>query len=319
MGTSVERHGFTNCIDLMRSLVADLITGGMTLIYPTSTFNPLSDKKVVLEAGTTVDSLQPTQAWRIYIEAVDEFKIQVNVATPTQLTSTGNVPLMSQGMGSVTNETVGFLGQPGGTPTYWISRDKDKIDATNEASYPMSYRMATSDHGIAIFVWYDATDNRGNKFSWICVQRSVDPQTGTPYVTGKSPVYCVFGYAGLIKKFIVREADVLKPSPAVDATVNSEDSKAIINVENQVCITEDNKYIITFPNGLNTPRCAYTHELDMIATTSADVISQWADVPLTVYSEQNPRMYKAMSASGANNTGMRLLMIEQGPSTTPHA
>jgi hypothetical protein len=99
--------------------------------------------------------------------------------------------------------------------------------------------------------------------------------------------------------------------------LHTEDSRAIINPMNQVAITEDNKYVITFPNGLNTPRFAYTHELDIIATTSADVVSQWSEVPLTVYGETAPRVYKSMCANGPNNTGLRIMMLQEGPSTTP--
>jgi hypothetical protein len=65
------------------------------------------------------------------------------------------------------------------------------------------------------------------------------------------------------------------------------------------------------PNRLNTQRYAYTDELDLIGYTSADVISQDSDVPVTVYGESSPRKYKAMKTSGPNNTGFRILVLTE--------
>jgi hypothetical protein len=86
----------------------------------------------------------------------------------------------------------------------------------------------------------------------------------------------------------------------------------IINSQPQVVIAENNRYIVVFPNGLNTPRYMYTEELDMVAYTSADVISHYSDISMTVYNEATPRVYKAMQSNGLNNTGMRILMIRKG-------
>ena len=123
-----------------------------------------------------------------------------------------------------------------------------------------------------------------------------------------------------IKKFVARESDVFAPTPSVPASVAVEDSNPIINPTKQVSISVDNKYMITFPSGLNTQRRAYKHELDMIAYTSADVIAQDSDVNVTVFGEDTPRTYKAMQANGEYNTGMRILLLTQGagiPAPTP--
>lgn len=118
---------------------------------------------------------------------------------------------------------------------------------------------------------------------------------------------------------MVRESDILKPSLPKSATVNSEDNRAIINAESMVSISEDNKYVVMFPNGLNTARHSYTQELDLIGYTSADVVSQYSEVPLTVYGEATPRIYKALNANKPNNTGMRILMLTQSADVTPQA
>ena len=226
----------------------------------------------------------------------------------------------------------------------FIDRSIRIPDLQTAQSYPMSYTLAISDHGFHLCVWEEAQDPTGNKFSWVVVQRPVDRVTGAPLVdtSTKCPLFCVYGLKDMyipaaifdaskttsqsdvdqviiderwesgLKKFVVRERDVLKPTPSVPASYDTEDSNAIINDDQQVCITEDNKYVITFPNKLNTPRYAYTHELDMIAYTSADVVSQYTEVPLTVYGESSPRIYKALLANKPNNTGVRILTLKQG-------
>ena len=101
------------------------------------------------------------------------------------------------------------------------------------------------------------------------------------------------------------------------ADINQADSDAIINRVNQVSLSEDGKYIVTFPARLNTTRYCYSYELDMIGITSADVVSQDIDVPINVYGESSSRIYKAMHATGINNTGMRVLVLTEGGGIDP--
>jgi hypothetical protein len=153
-------------------------------------------------------------------------------------------------------------------------------------------------------------------------------ETGSYSLNIPSPEYA------LVRRFIVREEDVLAPYPThsftknafgtnldyatggfpfgVPADKHTVDYNAVINTKQQVSISEDNKYVITFPNGLNTARYSYTHEMDMIAYTSADVISDGSEVSITVYGEATPRKYVAISANGPNNTGMRILVLKSG-------
>jgi hypothetical protein len=154
----------------------------------------------------------------------------------------------------------------------------------------------------------------------------VNNTSGTPRITGKAPVVCVYGirsFGGIgtpttpivnkINRFTVRETDIVRPTVSIPANVDNPDAARVINSENSVAITEDNNYVISFPNGLNTNRFAYpVDELDLIAYTSADVISQNADVNITVYNEATPRVYKAMCASDIDNTGIRMLVLASG-------
>lgn len=101
------------------------------------------------------------------------------------------------------------------------------------------------------------------------------------------------------------------------AEINQEDSDAIINSENQVSLSEDQKYIVTFPARLNTNRFSYSYELDMIGFTSADVVSNGTIVPLTVYGEPTNREYLALKSSGSSNTGVRIVVLNLGGGITP--
>ena len=184
---------------------------------------------------------------------------------------------------------------------------------TSGQSYPMSYRLSISTRGFWLGVWEDAvTQEESVLFNWMLVQRPVDRTTGVVLTTGKAPVFCVNAIGNSYWQFVVRESDILRPGKRRPADSDSEDSEEIINTSDQVSLSEDGKYIVTFPSRLNTSRYRYSNELDMVGITSADVVSQFSDVPLSVYGESSPRTYKAMQASGPNNTGMRILVLEQG-------
>lgn len=198
---------------------------------------------------------------------------------------------------------------------HFIARNyTGRITTAEQAmAYPMSYAMSITDHGLSIMTWEEAADaSTFAHSSWFVVQRPVDHITGVPLAVGHCPVFCLFSMNNSMMKFVVRENDVTKPTRPVFAGTDMEDSHAIINGENQVVITENNRYILSFPNGLNTSRYMYTEELDMVSYTSADVVSHYSDIQMTVYGEAVPRVYKAMQSNAVNNTGMRILLIAKG-------
>ena len=334
MAITIQRSGFTHTPELTYAIINDLVSNGFTMNFPTGTLpSPVGGTayagfKATLEAGTTVDPLAATQPWRIHFDCIsDKQYLSVNAATPLQLPNDGSAGLLDNLDGSTVTGQIpsGMLNTKGVVPVsteasdnsayYFIFRSYTGHITSDlvAASYPMSYRLSVSDHGIMLAVWEDATDAAlAPKQSWMVVQRPVDNITGAPLVVGHCPVVCVFSMASSPMKFIVREADVLKPTKPIEADIDTPDSNAILNSIQQVSITEANRYVITFPNGLNTPRYMYTEELDLMAYTSADVISAYSDVPITVYGEAAARSYKALPASGVNNTGMRVLMVTKG-------
>jgi len=291
------------------------------------------------------------QPWRVCLDVQDPQRAFIYVATPLQLDDQGNVAtekyFYNQGSQSQL-ESVDYIGaigaqvgaqystsgstrpgiidpatglyspptQSSGTApdetTKGIIMRKVRIGDAG-ASYPLSYRLVITDRGFWLGCWEDATTaETSSAFNWVLVQRPVDRTTGETLTTGKAPVFCVNGVGGQYWQFVVRESDILRPGARRDAATNATDSEAVINIENQVSLSEDGKYIVTFPSRLNTSRYRYPHELDIIGITSADVVSQYSDVPLTVYGETDPRSYKALHANGTGNTGMRILILQQG-------
>lgn len=77
----------------------------------------------------------------------------------------------------------------------------------------------------------------------------------------------------------------------------------------QVALTEDKTYLITFPHNLTTPRFRYTEELDVMGTTSSDVVRTGQDIQFTTYNEWGPRTYRALPSSSRENTGVRIAVL----------
>lgn len=143
-----------------------------------------------------------------------------------------------------------------------------------------------------------------------------------------------------IWRYVVREIDVYKPSEIhYDATKHQTDSNAIINPLEQISITPENTYVISFPTGITTQRYVYAkQEMDMIAFTSAGILSEGSLIDVTDYQTpiinsygrqgaepankttnflgsdffKNPRRYLGMMSTLPNGNGMRILVQVTG-------
>jgi hypothetical protein len=327
--------------------------------------------KAILEASTTVDPLVTTEngnqyTWRIAIDAqagpnpsgTEHGYVYIYAGTSLQLQNDGEISVERRFQGSTPYRYSGHLtatprSPGGGTVTYppFLSATFERTWSSSTpkpdtAAHPYSYRLTVTNRGIALCCWEEGSDDFGDKFSWLVIQRPVNPTTGAILASkaSKSPVFCVYSIGGgrpydiydlddkvfedptlatsdsqegrylwpKIYRFTVRENDVLRPTLPVLAGNHTPDNNAIINPFQQVSITEDNKYVITFPNGFNTDRHLYREELDLIAYTSSDVISQWSDVRIKVYGEATDRIYKAMHANIRDNRGMRMMFLTHG-------
>uniref|UniRef100_A0AB39CDK2 Tail sheath n=1 Tax=Pseudomonas phage HRDY3 TaxID=3236930 RepID=A0AB39CDK2_9VIRU len=346
-GLYVRRSGYTHVGELMLAVINDLSTNGFTVRFPSAWTPPVDATgrakfKVTVEAGPLVDPLNATelqnkQPWRLQIEVFDKHTCGITAGSQQALRTDGSASYGTQG--TTTKTLKGPLGAIGGyytknpsdpatfapDPTKpeegFINRTSRVVLGSNDISdsFPMTYSLSITNRGIVLCVWEDYTsDNGATAISWFVVQRPVDRVTGATIQTGKAPVFGLFGVAGKVQRFTVREADVLRPSDMVLANVDTDYNNAIINSLEQVAISEGNKYVVNFPSRLNTTRYAYTYELDMLGYTSADVVSENTDVPLLVYGEKDaqnadkPRKYVSLLANGANNTGMRIVAIKEG-------
>jgi hypothetical protein len=123
--------------------------------------------------------------------------------------------------------------------------------------------------------------------------------------------------AKLIWRFVAREFDILKPWDVHKlATKHQTDSNAIINPLEQLAITNDNRFVITFPTGLTTQRFMYPkEEIDLICFSSAEVVAEGSNVPMNTYlpsGNSDNRRYQGMRSTLANGNGMRIMLLVNG-------
>ena len=223
--------------------------------------------------------------------------------------------------------------------------------ATNPEVYPLNYSMSLTNRGMFFGVWEGtwstiqktkarSTLDNDNYFNWFLIQRPVNRYTGKVLTVGRTPVFCVNSVGYKYWKFVVREEDVLHPSLGdpqnsynkyvtqangvstistvstpyrVPADAHTQDSFGILNTTNQIALTEDSKYLVSFLHNLTTPRFRYSEELDMIGQTSADVCMAGNDVSITAYGESGPRIYRALPANNPYNSGLRICVLRNIP------
>lgn len=189
----------------------------------------------------------------------------------------------------------------------------------NGAASPLNYRLTITNRGFFLGVfegnWASVIDGSlitaDNLFNWILVQRPVNKDTGATLVTGKSPVFCINCVNKQYWRFVVRESDIPHPSLPVRAEFHSEDNFKLINPYNQVSLTEDKRYTVSFIHNLNTPRFRYSEELDLISIVSADIIMESVNIPITAYGSN--RIYTSLPCNSAFNTGAKVLVLTFQP------
>ena len=286
-GFTTLRTGFLSRPALFTSIINDMAANGFTPKY--YNLGTLSDAspditatKAIFEASSTVDPLQSTQPWRICIDGTVPGG-QILVGTSNQLLDDGTTYRITGAVVAANNVTVytdacGLIGHAG--------TDKGiTVDANITNASPYSYNISITDRGIAFEVFQEITFSGNRTYSWVCVQRLVDPITGNTVFTGKTPVCALYSCdSGLTAKFIVvRELDVIAPSQSVVVSEYSDYVNKVINVSKQNVLAETNQYYIIFPSGFNTARHLYNSEMDMMAYTNAGVLSQGNTALVNVY------------------------------------
>jgi hypothetical protein len=186
------------------------------------------------------------------------------------------------------------------------------------------------------------------RFNWMLVQRPVNRTTGVildnyESKSSKHPVFCLYSVGGRTAHFTVREKDIVHPQsgPAdhtanafytdfiqygtpgeydnypyrIPSGINSEDSHSLYNNQNQIALTEEKTYLITFPNNLTSARFRYTEEIDIIGYTSSDLLMSGQQIDFKTYNESQSRVYIALPPSGRYNTGVRFCVLKQTNNT----
>jgi hypothetical protein len=250
----------------------------------------------------------------------------------------GSLPTGPQATPSVTDPTQGFINRAA------------RVQTDPEA-YPFNYALTMTDRGIFWGVW-EGTWSTMQKtkrigaggdsfFNWVLIQRPVNRNTGKVLTKGRAPVFCINSVGYQYWKFILREEDVLHPTTGdpenkkqvwifgnstivsqsvphrVPADANTQDSFAVMNTTNQVALTEDSKYLVSFLHNLSTPRFRYSEELDIIGQTSADVCMAGTDISITAYNETGARTYRALPSNNPYNTGLRISVLRDIPQVEP--
>ena len=345
---TIQRNGYKSVVELVQQVIEDMVDNGFRVVHPID-YVPSSrvpttqtELTVILEAGPDVDPLSTSQPWRVAFRMPNRECTEMIVATPMQLQDDGDILILPDSTGksvgtagcvgkmfdkdsSVLDASTGFINRakrinyfafnPGGQPPQ--APENTKVSRGDGSTYPLNYRLTIAPHGFFLGAyegnWASLIDGKiittANLFNWVVVQRPVNKDTGAPLITGKCPVFCVNGVNAQYWKFVVREADIPHPTLPVRADAFSEDNFKIINILNQNSITEDKKYIISFIHNLNTPRFRYQEELDLVATTSADIIMEGIQVDLNVFG--STRKYVALPGSADWNTGLKILTLAQ--------
>lgn len=245
-GTSVTKHNFINNNTFLTSLITDLTTAGFTKVFPTDAYNPTNHPIVVMQATVTVDTLAgPTvQPWRIALRRRSNVTSDVGyqcldfiVGTPATILDDGTLSTIYKSAATQTDtQPAGLLGSAYTGDTivktesthrrlvWWSRADRDATAGTDSAN-PFSYKLTTTSRGIALHVWEPGTvlgfAGRGPIASTVVIQRLVDNSTGAAIVSGKAPLQVLYCLDNNFSRMVLREADILTPSLAIDAEVHT--------------------------------------------------------------------------------------------------
>jgi hypothetical protein len=248
-----------------------------------------------------------SQKWRIKFEWVnDTYELKVNVATPYQIMDDGFVS-HGQERGGVEQKVFRLPGElcdvyhePSisrhSTTTsvknksHWFKRSYSKTLTNIKNTYPISYRLTTTNHGVSLFLWEQASLTTDTNSSWFVVQRHVDQTTGQPDISGKTPLHCVYSPSKRIEKFeglqqYYASSDVsdLSPAPIVyDASGSS-----IRNPSKTYWVSNESVFD-GYVNSLDLFGKGYGTQLTPGANPSFPLVN---DLSVSIVSDQSPNGY----------------------------
>lgn len=299
---------------------------------------------IEVERNTKFQDTAGSQKATIYVATPVQLQDNGNIANIWNMTGTtiidragilGNLPTGKNASPNPSQPDQGFI-------------NRELRVAADPEVYPMNYQLTMTNRGIFFGIWEgtwstmqksktrSATD-KDSYFNWFLCQRPVNRYTGQTTTIGRAPVFCINSVGYKYWQFVVRESDVLHPQQGdpenyrdsintgtynitkaqtpyrVPADAHSQDAFAVLNTTNQIAITEDSKYLVSFIYNLASPRFRYSEELDMIGQTSADICMAGNQISINTYNESGSRVYHAMPANGQYNTGLRIAVLKDIP------
>ena len=289
----------------------------------------LSDDELTpISTDPTSNKTKP-QNWRIRFEySGDGAQIKVNVATEYQLLDDMTI---TQGQGrdgakypiyrepgelcdvyqepSIGRGVVTRIQKAKSQFFTRVSKSEDEV----ARSYPMSYRMTVTDHGMGLFIFDQASVDQDDDYAWFVVQRHVDQSTGQPEFSGKSPVHCVYSptkrpveISDLNTYYSTQDvADLSKPRNIFDSFGRELETEApTIFVNRDQSFFNDFVNAIDFTGTYAIPQATpgvpiYKDELDVGFIGGADV----SDAVATTYWNSNGDRVSELSILGFEALG----------------
>lgn len=211
------------------------ITNGF-LVESNKGVDLLSDTNLSFASSLSPSAVRKPQKWRMRFEWNDDEKyLKVNVATSYQLKDDFTIS-QPQGRDGIKNPVYrepgelcdvytspmigrGAILQMSKAKSQWFR--KTQVEDSISTTYPMSYRLTVTNHGLGLFLFDHASVDQDDDYAWLVVQRHVDQTTGQPEFTEKSPVHCVYSpckrpvdVSSLTPYFASQDLDDLsKPAP----------------------------------------------------------------------------------------------------------
>lgn len=182
------------------------ITNGF-LVESNKGVDLLSDTNLSFASSLSPSAVRKPQKWRMRFEWNDDEKyLKVNVATAYQLKDDFTIS-QPQGRDGIKNPVYrepgelcdvytspmvgrGAILQMSKAKSQWFR--KTQVEDSISTTYPMSYRLTVTNHGLGLFLFDHASVDQDDDYAWLVVQRHVDQTTGQPEFTEKSPVHCVY-------------------------------------------------------------------------------------------------------------------------------
>ena len=327
--------GITDLAAVLHYVAQSLVSSGFTVTSVdgvAATALPQNCTAVTLSAPSSVDPYATQQPWSIGLSAGS------TVVDVTVLPTANYVDFLAPKVDTAkdaeqkdTDVLLGYLSRNGYKSNHFIDLEKSWLltaDLMNDAgephvdgeAYPLSVYLSVTNHGVALCIWAESVTNLGTAFSWFVVQR---PISNVGSVLDTSPLVCVFcsggGVAGDpdvldadgIQMFTVIEKDIGAATRHTSAVSFGPDSVPVINPLQQVALTRENKVLVFVAQSYNTSRHVFPMQLDMLAYTSADVLSAGSQQNIKFAFSPTQVPYIALNANGKDQRGMRVLFPKQ--------